>query len=102
MTEKEITVNKLVAKRDEIRMAMADRMGLGSLETLSSPQTADVDRETDEAIAQCRADIKRVNAYPNQSDLAPLQRLLVDYCRLEREENGPGDGDDSEGFGARH
>lgn len=95
-------MNKLVAKRDEIRMAIAAGMGLGPLETLSSPQTADVDRETNEAIAQCRADIKRENRFPNQADLAPLQRLLVDYCKLEREENGAGGGDATEGFGARH
>ena len=94
-------LNKLVVKRDEIRTAMADRMGLGTLEALSSPQTAEVDRETEEAIAKCRADIKRENAYPNEAGLAPLLRLLVDYCRLEREENGSVDGDASGGFGAR-
>ena len=101
-SREESTLNKLVVKRDEVRTAVAERMGLGSLQSLSSPQTAEVDRETDEAIAQCRAEIKRGNAYPNEAGLAPLQRLLVDYCRLEREENGTGEGDASEGFGARH
>ena len=95
-------MNKLVAKRDEIRVAIADRMRLGSLQTLSSAQTADVDREADQEIAKCRAAIKRENTYPEATDLAPFQRLLVDYCRLEREENGPEDGDATEGFGARH
>lgn len=95
-------VNKLVSKRDEIRVAIADRMALGSLQTLSSTQTADVDREADQEIAKCRAAIKRENTYPDATDLAPFQSLLVDYCRLEREENGPGDGDATEGFGARH
>jgi hypothetical protein len=102
MARRESSVNRLVGKRDEIRAAIADRRGMGSLQTLSSPQIADIDRETDDAIARCRSGIKRENTYPNAADLTPFERLLVDYCRLEREENGSIEGDASEGFGARH
>jgi hypothetical protein len=37
-----------------------------------------------------------------KSSKTPFERLLVDYRKLERVENGLAEGDASEGFGARH